>query len=75
MRYLWGVSVDISNDAKTCLERIKALNADNQRFVRVNIGILKAARSEILSHAELNGKGVMTDMVLNALNNAIKKGR
>ncbi|EAV6568913.1 TPA: hypothetical protein N3J09_000867 [Salmonella enterica subsp. enterica serovar Panama] len=55
----------------TCLERIKALNADNQRIVRVNLGILKAARSEILAHVAINGKGVMTNMVLNALNSAI----
>ncbi|HAU5654003.1 TPA: hypothetical protein P7Y94_004382 [Citrobacter freundii] len=67
--------MDISNDAKTILERIKALNADNRRDVRVNLGVLKMARSEILSHVELNGKGVMTDMVLNALNSAINKGR
>ncbi|CAM7191807.1 TPA: hypothetical protein I8412_004925 [Citrobacter freundii] len=67
--------MDISNDGKAILERIKALNADNRRDVRVNLGVLKAARSEILSHVELNGKGVMTDMVLNALNSAIKEGR
>ncbi|APY32539.1 hypothetical protein A6548_003706 [Salmonella enterica subsp. enterica serovar Apapa] len=67
--------MDISNDAKAILERIKALNADNRRDVRVNLGVLKAARSEILSHVELNGKGVMTDMVLNALNSAINNGR
>ncbi|EHS5757906.1 hypothetical protein OGY33_16455 [Citrobacter sp. Cpo032] len=67
--------MDISSDAKTFLERIKALNADNRRDVRVNLGVLKAARSEILSHVELNGKGVMTDMVLNALNSAINNGR
>ncbi|HCQ7273737.1 TPA: hypothetical protein OL752_001127 [Citrobacter freundii] len=67
--------MDISNEAKTILERIKALNADNRRDVRVNLGVLKMARSEILSHVELNGKGVMTDMVLNALNSAINKGR
>lgn len=59
----------------TCLERIKALNADNQRSVRVNLGVLKAARSEILTHVKLNGKGVMTDMVLNALNSVINDGR
>ncbi|EJB1248241.1 hypothetical protein MUH72_000165 [Salmonella enterica] len=67
--------MDISNNGKAILERIKALNADNRRDVRVNLGVLKAARSEILSHVELNGKGVMTDMVLNALNSAIKEGR
>lgn len=58
-----------------CVERLKSLNADNQRDVRVNLGVLKAARSEILAHVKLNGKGVMTDMVLNALNSAINDGR
>ncbi|WP_432464738.1 hypothetical protein [Enterobacter hormaechei] len=61
--------------ATTCLQRIKTLNADNQRSVRVNLGVLKAARSEILAHVKLNGKGVMTDMVLNALNSVINDGR
>ncbi|EMX9224511.1 hypothetical protein [Citrobacter koseri] len=63
------------DDAAHCLERLKCLNADNQRDVRVNLGVLKAARSEILAHVKLNGKGVMTDMVLNALNSAINDGR
>lgn len=62
-------------DAARCLERLKSLNADNRRDVRVNLGVLKAARSEILTHVAINGKGVMTDMVLNALNNAITEGR
>ena len=65
----------ISDGAKTCLDRINALNADNQRTVRINIGIIKAARSEILAHVAINGKSVMTDLVLNVLNNAIKEGR
>lgn len=65
----------LSVDAAICLERLKSLNADNQRDVRVNLGVLKAARSEILFHVELNGKGVMTDLVLNALSSAIKEGR
>ena len=65
----------INPSAATCLERIKTLNADNQRSVRVNLGVLKAARSEILAHVKLNGKGVMTDMVLNALNSVINDGR
>lgn len=63
------------NYAARCLERLNALNADNQRMVRINIGVLKATRSEILAHVELNGKGLMTDMVLNALNSAINDGR
>lgn len=65
----------INPAATDCLERIKTLNAENQRSVRVNLGVLKAARSEILAHVKLNGKGVMTDMVLNALNSVINDGR
>ena len=65
----------INPAATTCLQRIKTLNAHNQRSVRVNLGVLKAARSEILAHVKLNGKGVMTDMVLNALNSVINDGR
>ena len=65
----------INPAATTCLQRIKTLNADNQRSVRVNLGVLKAARSEILAQVAINGKGVMTDMVLNALNSAINDGR
>lgn len=65
----------INPAATTCLQRIKTLNADNQRSVRINLGLLKAARSEILAHVAINGKGVMTDMVLHALDHAIKEGR
>lgn len=63
------------DDAARCLERLKSLNAENRLEVRVNLGVLKAARSEILAHVQLNGKGVMTDMVLNALNSVINDGR
>lgn len=61
--------------AASCLERLKSLNAENQRDIRINLGVLKAARSEILAHVAVNGKGVMTDLVLNALNSAINDGR
>lgn len=55
------------------IKRIKLLNAENQRRVTVTVGMLKAARSEIEAHVLVNGKGVMTDMVLNSLNEAIKR--
>ncbi|MGO0676033.1 hypothetical protein [Citrobacter werkmanii] len=55
----------------TPLERIKAANKDNQRMVIVSVGTLKAARSEILAHVAVNGKGVMTDIVLNQINAVI----
>ena len=53
------------------LKRFKALNADNQRVIRVSVGVLRAAITEINAHVAVNGKGVMTDMVLNGLKKAI----
>lgn len=57
---------------KSSLERLQELNQDNQRMILVSAGVLKSARSEILAHVKVNGKGVMTDIVLNSLNSAIK---
>ncbi|MFK3708640.1 hypothetical protein ACI2JR_27645 [Klebsiella sp. NPDC088457] len=57
---------------KSSLERLREINADNQRVVTVSVGVLKAARSEIQAHVKLNGKGIMTDMVLNSLNAIIE---
>lgn len=59
-------------DEKSSLERLREINSDNQRRVTVSIGVLKAARSEIQAHVKLNGKGIMTDMVLNSLNAIIE---
>lgn len=56
---------------QTPLERLRAINVENERRVMVNIGTLKAARSEIQVHVKLNGKGIMTDIVLAQLNKAI----
>ena len=42
-------------------------------MVMVSVGTLKAARSEILAHVAVNGKGVMTDIVLNQINAVIGK--
>ncbi len=56
---------------KTALERLRAINVENERRVMVNIGKLKAARSEIQAHVKVNGKGIMTDIVLAQLNKAI----
>ncbi|RXX57041.1 hypothetical protein [Enterobacter cloacae] len=58
---------------KSPLERLKAINKENQRMVMVSIGTLKSARSEILAHVAVNGKGVMTDIVLNKLNAALER--
>lgn len=51
---------------------LERANRENQRVVRVNVGVLKSAIREIEAHAKVNGKGVFTDMVLNALNSAAK---
>lgn len=59
---------------KTVLERLLAINAENQRRVSVSVGTLKAARSEIQAHIKVNGKGIMTDIVLGQLNKAIGDG-
>ena len=59
---------------KTALERLRKINAENQRLVFVSVGTLKAARSEIQAHIKVNGKGIMTDIVLYQLNKAIGDG-
>ncbi|HBQ8415323.1 hypothetical protein AB8R44_15535 [Klebsiella pneumoniae subsp. ozaenae] len=59
---------------KTALERLREINAENQRRVFVSFGTLKAARSEIQAHIKVNGKGIMTDIVLDQLNKAIGDG-
>lgn len=59
---------------KTALERLRKINAENQRRVFISVGTLKAARSEIQAHIKVNGKGIMTDIVLDQLNKAIGDG-
>ncbi|HEB5177081.1 MULTISPECIES: hypothetical protein [Klebsiella pneumoniae complex] len=59
---------------KTALERLRKINAENQSRVFVSVGTLKAARSEIQAHIKVNGKGIMTDIVLEQLNKAIVDG-
>ncbi|HBS5769598.1 TPA: hypothetical protein MIG59_07850 [Klebsiella pneumoniae] len=59
---------------KTALERLREINAENQRRVFVSVGTLKAARSEIQAHIKVNGKGIMTDIVLDQMNKAIGDG-
>lgn len=48
-------------------------NAENQRAVTVNIGLLKAALSEIEVHAKVNGEGLMTRAIIIALKGVIEK--
>ena len=56
---------------KSPLERLRSANKENQRIVMVSVGTLKAARSEILAHVSANGKGVMTDIVLDQISSVI----
>lgn len=48
-------------------------NAENQRAVTVNVGLLKAALSEIEVHTKVNGEGLMTRAIIIALKEAIEK--
>lgn len=48
-------------------------NAENQRAVTVNVGLLKSALSEIEVHAKVNGEGLMTRAIIIALKGAIGK--
>ncbi|HIB3264225.1 TPA: hypothetical protein ACWWUK_000172 [Citrobacter youngae] len=58
---------------KSPLGRLQSANKENQRMVMVSVGTLKAARSEIMAHVSVNGKGVMTDIVLNQIKAVIGK--
>lgn len=58
---------------KSPLERLQSANNENRQMVMVSVGTLKAARSEILAHVAVNGKGLMTDIVLNQINAVIGK--
>ena len=59
--------VPFPNNGETPMRRMIRNNIENQRVVRVNVGLLKAAINEISAQVLVNGKGVMTDMTLNAL--------
>ena len=56
----------------TALSDLEKSSRENWRVVRVRVGVLKSAIREIEAHAKVNGKGVLTDMVMNALNSAVK---
>lgn len=57
----------------TAIERLAKVNEDNKRVVTVNVGVLKAALSEIKAHVAINGEGLMTRMVIMALEESINK--
>jgi len=54
-------------------KRLCSASRENQKPITVSVGILKAAMAEIKAHVAVNGKGVMTDMVLNSLKAAIER--
>ena len=55
------------------LERLKELNRKLQRPVTVPAAVLSSALREIKAYAAVNGEGLMTRMVINALEEALKK--
>lgn len=57
----------------TAIERLAKVNEDNKRVVTVNVGVLKAALSEIKAYVAINGEGLMTRMVIRALEENINK--
>jgi len=57
----------------TAIERLAKVNEDNKRVVTVNVGVLKVALSEIKAHVAINGEGLMTRMVIRALEENINK--
>jgi hypothetical protein len=57
----------------TVIESLAKINEDNKRVVAVNVGVLKAALSEIKAHVAINGEGLMTRAVIRALEEGINK--
>lgn len=57
----------------TALERLAEINKENKRTVTVSVGVLRAALNEIRAHVAINGEGIMTRAVINALEGNIKK--
>ena len=57
----------------TAIERMAEINKENKRTVTVSVGLLRAALSEIRAHVAINGEGLMTRAVINALEGNIKK--
>lgn len=55
------------------LERLKELNRELQRPITVPAAVLSSALREIKAHVAVNGEGLMTRMVINALEEALKK--
>lgn len=54
------------------IERLKEFQRELQRPVTVPAAVLKSALREIKAQASINGEGVFTRMVINALEEALK---
>lgn len=59
----------------TTLDDLHRRNKELQTPVTITVGVLKAAVTEIEAHVRVNGKGLMTDMVLNALKLNIERAK
>lgn len=59
----------------TTLDDLHRRNKELKTPVTVTVGVLKAAVTEIEAHVKVNGKGLMTDMVLNALKLNIERAK
>lgn len=59
----------------TTLDDLHRRNKELQTPVTVTVGVLKAAVTEIEAHVRANGKGLMTNMVLNALKLNIERAK
>ena len=55
------------------IERLQELNRELQRPITVTAAVLQAALREIKAQSALNGEGLLTRMVVNALEEALKK--
>ena len=55
------------------IERLQEINRELQRPVTVPAAVLQAALREIKAQSALNGEGLLTRMVVNALEEALKK--
>lgn len=57
------------------LDELRKRNKELQTPVTVNVALLKAALAEIESHVAVNGKGLLTDMVINGLKLNIERAK
>lgn len=55
------------------IERLKEFNRELQRPVTISAAVLQSALREIKVQAAVNGEGVFTRMIINALEEALKK--